>query len=334
MHTTKLATRLLVPLIVLLIATLAIGVGCQEEEGQLPAPPSPGELSSTLVPNMHLDAYIYARQDSPTMIPAGMIGAPCDIEVESLAVWGIPAEDDFAFGMALTLTSASDASELYAEINLEEDSWKMLSGSTVYLVHGSGTAAEALRTAISNHDFRYYDDSELLEAAATLPSRGTTKPAAIALAKPSKALIGFMAKEADSEDLEQINMMLKLVNLKAVAVGLYSPQQIDVAEMAEIMGSDGSISNLNLGLLTLVKSGLPSFLVEPAIKKFLAESEFTEMNFGEFTLYKGSWHVDSGEAIPVLVRMALFQNSYSQAIFGTTASFVPKVQNVGSSPNS
>jgi len=27
------------------------------------------------------------------------------------------------------------------------------------------------------------------------------------------------------------------------------------------------------------------------------------MNLGEFTLYKGSWHVDSGEAIPVLVRI-------------------------------
>lgn len=300
---TKLTTKLLITLLVLLIATPIISVGCQQEGGQLPTPPSPSELSSTLVPNTQLDVYIYAKQDSPTTIPAEMVGAPYDIEVEAGAIWGVPAEDDFALGMGLTLTSASDASKLYAEINFEEYGWKMLHGNTIFFVHGSGAAAESLKTAISNLDFKYYDDSESLEAVATLPSRGTTKPAAIALAKPSEALIGFIAKYTNPEELKQINMILKLVNLKVIAGGLYSPHQIDIAEMAQIMGGDGSISNLNLGLLILVKSGLPGFLLEPIIKKFLMESEFTETNFGEFTLYKRSWDIDDGEAIPILIRI-------------------------------
>ena len=314
-------TKLLIALLILLIATPIISVGCQEEGGQLPAPSSPGELSSTLVPDVPLDLYIYARQDGPTAVPAGMVGTPDDIEVEALSVWGISAEDEFALGMGLSLTSDSDAAGLYDEINLEENGWKLLSGSTIYLVHGSGAAAESLKTAISNNDFKYYDDGESLEAVATLPDYGTTRPAAIALAKPS-VLISFIARDADSETLERIDMILKLVNLKLVAAGLYSPQQIDIARIVAIMGSDGNISNLNLGVLILVKSGLPGLLVEPAVKKFLTEFEFTEIKIGGFAVYEGSWDTGKGGAIPVLVRIEgnyIFaavagQDSYAQAL--------------------
>jgi len=43
-------------------------------------------------------------------------------------------------------------------------------------------------------------------------------------------------------------------------------------------------------------------LVEPALEKFLSESDFTETNLGEITLYKGLWD-SGGGAIPVLVRI-------------------------------
>lgn len=301
-------TKLLITLIIVLIAAPIMSVACEEGEEvvPLPTPPPPTELSSTLVPNVPLDVYVYARQDSPTEIPAEMINVPDDIAVESWALWGyFPIDtpfDDSAVGMGLTLTSASNASNLYARISLKEDGWKRLSGNTIYLVHGSGTAAESLKTAISNNDFKCYDDSEALDAVAALPSHGTTKPAAIAIAKPSEALIGFIAKDADPEDLGRINMILKLVNLKVIAVGLYSPHHIDIAEIAETMESDGSIFDLNLGLLLLVKSGYPGFLVEPAVKKFLTESKFTETSLGEFTIYKGAWDTESG-TVPVLVRI-------------------------------
>ena len=320
---TNLTTKLPIALFVLLTASPVISVGC--EGGQLPTSSSPGEFSPVLVPNTDLDVYIYAKQDSATTVPAWLVDAPGDIEVESLALWGVPAEDEFALGIGIALTSPGDASALHAEIDLEEDGWKMLSGSTIYFVQGSGTTAESLKTAISNHDFKYCDDSEFLEAAATLPSYGTTKPAAIALAKPSTELIGFIAKDADPERLEQINTMLKLADPKVIAVGLYSPHEIDVPEIVETMESDGSISDLNLGLLGLVKSGLPGFVVEPAIKKFLTESEFTEVNFGEFTLYKRSLHIDGGKAITVLVWIkgnrafaaVAGQESYAEALISS-----------------
>ena len=320
---TNLTTKLPIALFVLLTASPVISVGC--EGGQLPTSSSPGEFSPVLVPNTDLDVYIYAKQDSATTVPAWLVDAPGDIEVESLALWGVPAEDEFALGIGIALTSPGDASALHTEIDLEEDGWKMLSGNTVYFVQGSGTAAESLKTAISNHDFKYCDDSEFLEAAATLPSYGTTKPAAVALAKPSTELIGFIAKDADTEGLEQINMILKLVDPKVIAVGLYSPRQIDVAEIVETMESDGNICGLNLGLLGLVKSGLPGFVVEPAIKKFLTESEFTAVAFGEFTLYKRSLHTDEGESITVLVWIkgnrtfaaVAGQESYAEALISS-----------------
>ena len=106
--------KLLIALIVLLMAVPIMTVGCQEEEGgQVPPQSSPSELSSTLVPNVPLGLYAYARQDSPTVIPAEMVDAPYDVEGESLALWGVPAEDEFAIGMGLMLTSASVASKLY-----------------------------------------------------------------------------------------------------------------------------------------------------------------------------------------------------------------------------
>ena len=327
---TRLTTKLHIALIVLLIAVPIIGMGCEGgEEGGLPASPSPSELSSTLVPNVPLDVYVYARQDSPTEIPAKMIGVPDDIAVESWATWGLfPADapfDDSAIGMGLTLSSAEDASNLYERIILKEDGWKMLSGNTIYLVHGSGDAAELMRTAISDNDFRYYDDKEALEAAASLPGGGTTKPAAIALAKPSEGLIGFLAKDTDPEDLDKISMILKLVNLKVVAVGLYSPHHIDIAEMAETMDAGGTIFDLDLGLMLLVKSGYPGFLVEPAVGKFLTESDFIETSLGGATIFRGSWETEDG-AIPVLVRIEgnrIFaavagQESYAETLIAST----------------
>jgi len=93
----KLTAKLLTPVLVLLLAISVIGVGCAEEAGQPPETSSTSELSSTLVPNVPLDIYLYARQDSPTMLPAEMVDAPYDIGVESLAAWGVPAEDSFAW---------------------------------------------------------------------------------------------------------------------------------------------------------------------------------------------------------------------------------------------
>ena len=321
---TTLKTKILVIFLTLLIAIPAVGVECQKEVTQPPAP-TPSELSTTLVPNVPLDIYLYAKQSSPTTIPANMINGSQDVNIESLAVWVVPAEDDFAFGIALTLTSNSEASKVYAEITLEKDGWKKLSGNTIYLVQGSGLAAESLKAAISNNDFNYYDDSESLQAVAFLPSGGTTKLAAVAVAKPSKALVNLMAKGVGIQELDLINIILKLAKLKVVAGGLYSPHQINLAEIAEVMDRGGSIYDFELGLLVLIKSGVPGFIVEPAVKKLLTSNKFTETNLGELTLYKRTLDANDRKAVPLLVRIEgnnIFvavsgQESYAETLMGS-----------------
>jgi len=299
----RIVKNLLVISIVLLMAVLVTGMGCQIGR-KLPAQPStppPGELSSTLVPNVPLDAYVYARQHNPTRIPADMVNLPREVEAESISFWGVPAGDDFAFGMAFTLTDSEDASQLYNEIRIKGDSWKMLSGNTIYLVYGSGAAAGSLKTAISNQDFKYFDDGELLEAAAALSVNGLSRPAAVGVGRPSKALINFAAKDAGSETLGQIDLIMNIAKLNVIAVGLYSPSQIDVAEITKIVMNGGDISSLNLGLLVYVQSGLPGFLAEPAIGQFLRENHFDEVTLGELTVYKGAWDIVGGEGIPVMI---------------------------------
>ena len=298
----KAKTRLLIIALALLMTIPIATVGCQEKGEPLTKAPSAGALSSTLVPNMNLDVYVYVKQDSPTTLPADMINAPIDIEVELLAIWGVSTEDDFAFGGAFALTSASQATKVYSQIKPRSDVWSKLSGSTIFVVQGSGTAAESLKRAIANNDFKYYNDSKGLRAVATLPDGGATKLAGVAIAKPSKALINYITKGRDTEGLRMVNTILAIARLDVIAAGLYSPEQIDVAGLAIAMEREGGISHLDLGILVLLKSGLPGFVVEPAVKKILTEAEFNETSLGDLTLYQGSFDTQ-GQAVPVLVRI-------------------------------
>ena len=294
-------TKLLIMGLALLMAIPITAVGCQENEEPRAKAPSAEALSSTLVPNMDLDVYVYLKQDSPTTLPAEMINAPLDVDVESLAIWGVSAEDDFAFGGALTLTSAAQAAKVHSQITLLAETWTKLSGSTIYLVQGSGTAAESLKRAISNNDFKYYDDSKALEAVDKLPGGGATRRAGVAVARPNKALFSYIAR--GGEGMGMVNTILTLAKLEVIAAGVYSPGPIDVARVATVMEREGGIPNLDLGILVLLKSGLPGFIAEPAAKKFLTAADFTERSLGELTMYQGSFVTGGGQAIPVLVRI-------------------------------
>lgn len=299
----KLKTRLLIIGLCLLTAIPVSATGCQGEQQPTSALTSAKALSSTLVPNMELDIYAYLKQGSPTTLPADLTNVPFDIEVESLAIWGVRIEDDFTFGGALTLTSASQAVKIHSQIAPREDFWTKLSGSTIYVVQGSSTAAESLKRAILNNDFKNYDDSQALSAVAALPDGGTARLAGVVVAKPSKALISYMARVAKSEWLNTFNTALTLARLNVVAAGIYSSGEIDMDKLAMAMEKKGAITDLDSGILVLVKSGLPGFIVEPGVKRILSEAEFTEKSLDDLTLYHRSLGNPEAETIPVLVRI-------------------------------
>jgi len=302
----------LIPLVVaiattvLLSGVLYIWVTNTMQSGGLGKEAAPAAISQTKsnkVPNIPLDVYIYAEQSSPTTIPANTINVSQDVNIESLAVWGVPAEDDFALGIALALTSDSEASAVYDEITLEDYGWKRLSGDIIYLVQGSGPAAESLKTAITNNDFKNYDDISTLQAVEMLPSGDTTRLAGVAIAKPSKTLVDLITEAVGTQGSDLISIGLELINLQVVVGGLYSPNQIDVAEVAAVIGRGGTVHDLDLGVLVIAKSGLPGLVVRPAAESLLGQFEFEEARLGELALYKRSWDINEKEAVQILVRV-------------------------------
>lgn len=302
----NLITKLVVPcLILILVAGLVFGAGCKKAEPQRPPASqalAPAQLASTLVPNVPMDIYVYCKQDSPTRVPIKVDDPNTVMNVESLAVWGVPAPDGFAFGVALTLTSSGDAKKLDSQIAAGPDMWKMLSDKTVYLVQGTGSAAEALKTAISRKDFKSYDDANALAAVARLPGGGQTKLGAVAVVKPSSEFVDFMSQITGGQNMGMVKTVLSFAKLEVVAAGLYSSQQIDGVNMMKAMSGGADMFSLDLGILILAKSSLPGFVVAPTVAEFLKQYHFTETKIGDKTVYKLARSAGGG-TVTILIRI-------------------------------
>lgn len=295
--------KLLVTVLLLfLISIPIIAVGCQEEVTQPPAAPTRSDLSTTLVPNIDIDMYVYAKQDNPTTVPKGLVGTSLDVVAESLALWGIPTEDAFILGGGLTFVSVADAAEIHAQISGQAEIWTKLSDRTIYFVQGSGTVAETMKAAISKNNFKQYGDQNALREVALLPDSGTTKLATIGIVIPSGTLTELIANNINPDYSGTVNTLLTQARLQVITVGLYAPQQIDVAEITQRI-ERGSIWESDLGILALIKSGLPGFVVSPIVKNMLDDSGYVETTIGELTLYKGSLDVGNGKDIPILIRV-------------------------------
>ncbi len=186
-------------LLFLLISTSIVAVGCQKEVTPLPATSIHSDLSTTLVPNIDLDIYVYAKQDNPTTVLKSLVGTSFDVVAESLALWGIPTENDFILGGGLTFVSAANATKIHAQISDQVEIWTKLSGRTIYFVQGSGSIAETMKAAISTNNFKQYDNQNALPEIALLPDGGTTKLAAIGIVIPSETLTELIARNITPE---------------------------------------------------------------------------------------------------------------------------------------
>ena len=232
-------------IVVMLVAVTIAGAGCQEEEEVPPPPAAVGiELSSTLVPDIVLDVYVYARQEGPTTVPGEIIGAQFDITAESLAMWGVATEEHFIFGGGLTLASDADASSTYDKVPSMGEIWTRLSDNMIYFAAGSGTAAENLISTISNGNFRYYDNKDALYEVSMLPDGGTTRLAAVAIARPSQTLVKLISSQVNKDTSDLLDVLIRTANLQVVTAGLYSPRQIDMTEIARSTEFDTILSEL------------------------------------------------------------------------------------------
>jgi hypothetical protein len=289
-------------LAVMLLAIPVTGVGCQEEEPPPTTVVAGIELSSTLVPDVDLDVYVYIKQENPTTVPGDVIGTEFDITVESLALWGIASDNFFTFGGGLTLASEAEATSLHREIPDESKIWTLLSEPVIYFVAGSGAAAENLKSAISSDNFRYYDNRDALHEVSLLPNGGTTRLAAVAIARPSQKLVEMIAEEVDPDTSNLLEVLIKTANLQVVAAGLYAPEQIDVAEIARDAELDTILSS-DTGILASIKSGWPGVVFSPIAVKALESAGYDKVNLGDLTVFKGYLDIGGGRTVPIMLRV-------------------------------
>jgi hypothetical protein len=277
------------------------------------------ELSSTMVPNTDIDMYLLVKQASPTTVPKTLIGTPIDIVAESLSLWGIVNEDTYTIGGALVFANAADASQIQSQIPNQNETWTELSDRTIYLVQGSGTAADKLKAAITNNDFKRYDDTAALDEVALMPAGRSTIPAAVLIIKPSQAMIDQVKQYADQASSDMLNTIFSWARPEVITLALYSTQQIDVADLAQRL-EQGDVWDVDLGLVASIKSAWPGFIVSPIAGRVLDNSGYPKTQLGDLTVYDGSFSAE-GSTVSLLLNIAgnrLWATASSQGSYART----------------
>lgn len=290
-------------LILLALLPLLALFSCQSGMDQFQNVSPTSDFAVTLVPNTNLDVYLYAKQTSPTTIPAALLDTASDIQAESLAIWGVQGDKNMTFGIGLTFTDAKAATDLYNSINPGSDTWKLQRGNNVYVVKGSGGSTDSLKAAITKDDFKTYKNSTLLDAANWLPKSVRANILSIAAVKPSKQLTSFLSDKINFGSFTQFDEISKLANVDTVIAGLYSPHQINIARALQVISGDGNVSDIDLGLVIAFKSNLPGLLVSQGMKDALGQTGLVETKIGALTVYKGYWSNSYTQQVPVYARV-------------------------------
>ncbi len=281
-------------------------------------------LGATLVPDVNLDVYIYIKQSTGTTVPRSLIGLAIDIQIDSLAIWGVIDKDVYSVGGILNFPNPSEAGNLFSQLPQQSDIWAKQVGSSIYVVQGSGVPAESLKKAINNNKFKAYDDSNALGQVAALPYSDSIKPEAICIVKPSQASIDILKQYVDTKTVNTVQSIYTWAKPQRIVVGLYSPETIDIADLDRKINNK-TISDSDLGVVASANSGFPGFIVNPIAIRLLQNEGLTKIIFGDLTEYQASINIGSGQSIPALLNVA------GNRVFATVSGNEPYAQTLMSS---
>jgi hypothetical protein len=285
-------------IIMVLIPVMGVGCARPSVSGTVA-----NELAATMVPDINLDVYLYVNQEGPTIVPRNFIGASTDISVDSLSIWGIIRDNAYAVGGALTFTNASDASYIYSQLPQQNDLWKKLSSNIIYFVQGSDGPAESLISAISNNNFKQYDNNQALGEVSLMPDGNTAIPAAIGIIKPTQAALNLLKPYIDANSAKTIDSIYTWAKPQVIVIGLYSSQQIDVADIIQRINTN-TVWNADLGVLVSINSSFPGLAFSPVASKYMDNTGYPKANLGNLTVYKAFLDGGNGKTIPVLVNVS------------------------------
>jgi len=259
-------------------------------------------LSATMVPNVDLDLYVYVNQGTPTKVSRSLLRTPNDITVESLAVWGIVKDDQYSLSGALTFAAASDASSVSSRIPQQPGIWTKQSDRIIYFVQGNGTESDTVKNAISNNNFKLFNDSKALAEVAIMPAGGTTKPAAIAVIKPNQAMVNLVKKYTSENTAATVQNIFDGAKPQVIVLGLYASEPIDIADVMQ-RAENNTIWDANLGVLGSINSIYPGVVFSPIAAKLLDGQNFPKELVGNLTVYKITVNLGKGKTITLLLNV-------------------------------
>ena len=282
-------------------------------------------LAATLVPDVNLEVYIYIKQLTGTIIPRSLIGLAIDIQIDSLAIWGVIKNDVYSIGGILNFPNASEASNIYSKLPQQSNVWTKLVGSSIYVVQGSGVPAESLKKAINNNNFKPYDDSTALGQVAAMPYSNSIKPVAICIVKPSQVSINILKQYVDTKTVNTVQSIYTWAKPQIIVVGLY-PETVDIADVEREI-KNKTLSDTDLCVVASANSVLPGFIVSPIAARLLKNEGLTKIIFGDLTEYQASINIGSGQSIPALLNVA------GNRVFATVSGNEPYAQTLMSNIN-
>ena len=261
------------------------------------------ELATTLVPPVDLDVYLYANQQVPTVVPKSLTGAPVDISVQSVSIWGIVNSDtQYTLAGALTFTSSSDASAVFSQIPNTTNIYTKLSNNTIYFIKGSGGPAESIKNAIDNNNFKKYDDQNALAEVSKLPSGGTTNPGLIGVVKPTQAAVNLVKQYLDQNTANTINSVFSYAKPEIIALGVFGSQPLNLADLSQQVANN-TIWNSDLGVVVAIDSAYPGFIFSPIANHVIANQGFSQVTIGNLSAFKDSVSLGNGTTIPVYLNI-------------------------------
>lgn len=296
-----------------------LAAGCQTER-QFASNTFGDTFSALLVPDTELNLYLYAKQDRPTTVPAELMSLDYDLNVESMSIWGGADDKEEAIAVGVMLVTAGEAQKVFDEISESDATWKLLRGKKLYLVQGKGYAASALQKAIESDRFVYYNDEKVFEVITVLPNGERTRLVTVCVLKNDPILLDFLVQGDDDIDVERIGKFLDAAKVNLVVGGLYTPNRINIAKASELIRS-GNIAALDAGMLLVVKSDLPGFMIEPLVSNYLTHYGFEQYAVGDVSLYKGHGMGIGGDELETFVRIEgnfLFASMAGQEAYAET----------------
>jgi hypothetical protein len=282
-------------------------------------------LAATLVPDVNLDVYIYIKQLTGTIVPRNLIGLDSDIQIDSLAIWGIIKNNLYSISGMLNFPTVSDAGNLYSQLPQKNDIWAKLVGNHIYVVRGSGVSAEILKKAINNNNFKAYNDRHALGQIVAMPYSNSIKPVAICIVKPGQASIDILKEYVDIKTVNTVQNIYTWAKPQIIVAGLY-PETVDIADVEREINNK-ALSDTNLCIVASANSIFPGFLTNSTAIRLLKKEGFTKIISGNLTEYQGSIDIGNGQSIPVLVNFA------GNRVFATVSGNGPYAQTLMSNIN-